>query len=196
MILGICFCFRTDMEHSGKWIVGAAGHVATTTTRTVCQLLGGEGFVEKLHLGDEWRSTAIKRGDKLNAWIDDEVINKTLTLSRRSRSVLVVHPEVMVTVTEVAAAVECARKGALSAVFKTTAEDLTYAQYRGKVVHDCLHLMLDDARPPGTTWKGMVREALEKNSEHVADADLQTFVQECRKDLKDLSGNMKSVCRR
>ncbi|BGP57825.1 DNA replication endonuclease-helicase Dna2 [Rhodotorula sphaerocarpa] len=87
---------------------------------------------------DDWIDSAIEAGDIVNylgeKLLCDMAEAETALLSRRSRSLLVIHPDVLVSATKAADSSHCTRKAVLQEIIRTTGETTPSLVY-GNMLH-------------------------------------------------------------
>ena len=95
---------------------------------------------QKIILLDSWMETSLKRGTILNLYGEADS-QKKMVFSDSTQCLVVKHPDILVTVTEIAQGIHCERKGALKSIFKRSGPS-TYWQFRGLVFHSVIHDIL------------------------------------------------------
>ena len=118
----------------GRWIEARVAGICSSRSKVIARIKTSTKDAmpfTKLQLEDSWAKTRLEGGEQLYILTQEVQEGHTCYINDRNTNIVVVSPAEFVTVTDVAQAVKCERRGALSAIFKSQ-RPLTYPQYKGR----------------------------------------------------------------
>ena len=119
--------------------------------------------IQKIILLGEWAKMSVNTGDDINVLLPRDH-SGTVTVTDDSMCLVVPNPDRIVTVTEIASAIACRRRGGLSALLRTPGVTETYAQFRGKVIHECIEELLRSAEGEEVNIRALKRTAIKRST--------------------------------